>query len=134
MDETESLKELPSQRIRVLIADDHPAIRERLYNLITRQADLELVAQAVNGREAYELTLRLDPDVLVLDFEMPEMDGVEVARLLKSKGCRTSILIFSAHVDPLFIQSIIAEGISGYLAKDDGPEKLLRVIRTISQL
>lgn len=120
------------KRIRVLIADDHPVIRERLGKFLSGQRDIDLVGLATNGKEAYDLAQELHLDVLVLDIEMPEMDGPEVATRLIGTGCKTSILFFSAYFDKTFAQDILIEGVKGFFSKDEGPFKLLQAIRLAS--
>jgi DNA-binding NarL/FixJ family response regulator len=120
-----------NSKIRVVIADDHPYVREVLSNILSRQQDIELVGQAADGKEAYELTRALKPDVLVLDFEMPQVNGLEVAGRLLGEGTTTAIILFSAHSDPVFIKATLIKGVRGFVVKDEGPENLLQAIRRL---
>jgi DNA-binding NarL/FixJ family response regulator len=119
--------------IRIVIADDHPKFQAAVYNLLSRETDIEVIGQAINGKDAYQLTKDLQPDILVLDFEMPDMDGVEVARRLLLEKVETSIIILSAQADPVFIRSSLLIGIGGYVVKDQGAETLFQLIRLLFQ-
>ncbi len=122
------------KRIHVLIAETHPLLREGMSRIITRQKDMELVGETDNGEEAYGLAIKLNPDVLVLDFDLPGMNGVEVAQLLHSNGCKTSILVFSTYTDLFQTASNLIEGVSAYLPKDAGPARFLEAIRSLARL
>jgi DNA-binding NarL/FixJ family response regulator len=121
------------KRIRVLIAEAHPLLREGMSRVIARQEDMELVGETDSGEEAHGLALQLNPDVLVLDFEMPGLNGVEVAQLLQSSGCTTTILVFSTFTDLFLTASALIEGVSAYLPKDAGPARFLEAIRNLAQ-
>jgi DNA-binding NarL/FixJ family response regulator len=125
MDQTE-------QHIRVLIADDHSRMRDGIRKMIIRQIDMEVVGEAENGRKAVDLTVGLHPDVLVLDIQMPELDGIEVARYLKAIQAPVHILILSAYMDFHFIQAARELDISGYLSKDEAPQELVHAIRCVA--
>ncbi len=117
------------QRIRVLIADDHSRMRDGIRKMITRQPDMEVVGEAENGRTAVDLTESVCPDVLVLDIQMPEMDGIEVAGYLTQAGSAVHILILSAYMEYHFIQAAMDLDIDGYLSKDEAPQELVGAIR-----
>src|SRR5690348_12536089 len=93
------------QRIRVLIADDHSRMREGIRKMIGRQPDMVVVGEAENGRTAIDLSNDLHPDVLVLDIQMPEVDGIEVARYLSEIHSPVHVLILSAYLDYQFIHA-----------------------------
>jgi two-component system, NarL family, response regulator NreC len=118
--------------IRVLIADDHSRMRDGIRKLIARQFDMEVIGEAENGRVAVDLTKGLHPDVLVLDIQMPELDGIEVARYLKAELFPVHILILSAYLDYQFIQAAMDLKISGYLSKDEAPQELVKSIRCVA--
>ncbi|WP_322820541.1 response regulator transcription factor [Chloroflexus sp.] len=118
--------------IRVLIVDDQALIRTGIATLLSRKADIEVVGQAGNGREALELVAALDPDVVLMDVMMPVMDGVEATRKLAERGPRpTVIMLTTFHDDERVLQSIAA-GARGYLLKDVDHRVLADSIRTVA--
>jgi DNA-binding NarL/FixJ family response regulator len=120
-------------RIRVVLADDHPVMRMGIRNLLSRSADIHVIAEAGNGVEAIHLVDELAPDVLLLDMEMPVMDGVEVARRLKAKESPVKILVLSAYNDRQYILSVLEQGASGYLTKDEAPDTIVEAVRTVAK-
>ncbi len=118
--------------IRVLIVDDQALIRTGIATLLARKADIEVVGQAANGREALELVATLDPDVVLMDVMMPVMDGVEAARQLTQRGPRPAVIMLTTfHDDERVLQSIAA-GARGYLLKDVDHRVLADSIRTVA--
>jgi DNA-binding NarL/FixJ family response regulator len=115
--------------IRVLIADDHGVVRRGLAALIGEQDDLQLVAEASDGRQAVELTLEHAPDVALLDLSMPELDGIEATRAIVAAGSPTRITILTSFAEPPRIRAAISAGALGYLLKDCEPEELISGIR-----
>lgn len=119
--------------IRVILADDHPIIRKGIRDILSATLDIAVVAEAANGIEAIDLVRRFKPDVLLLDMEMPGMNGVEVTRKLKSSGVAIRILAFSAHDDWEFISGTLKEGAAGYMTKDESMEEVIEAIRGIAK-
>ncbi len=119
--------------IRVLLVDDHAGVRSFFRNLLNKVADIEVVGEAQNGREALQFVQQLKPDVLLLDIEMPGMTGVEVARILRDKQSKASILAVSAYDDRRLILRMLESGASGYLVKDEVPRYLVQAIRDVAQ-
>ncbi len=118
--------------IRVLIVDDQALIRTGIATLLARKADIEVVGQAANGREALELVATLDPDVVLMDVIMPVMDGVEATRQLTQRGPRPAVIMLTTfHDDERVLQSIAA-GARGYLLKDVDHRVLADSIRTVA--
>ncbi|WP_322489709.1 response regulator transcription factor [Chloroflexus sp.] len=118
--------------IRVLIVDDQPLIRTGIATLLARKADIEVVGQAGNGREALELVAALDPDIVLMDVMMPVMDGVEATRQLAARGPRPAVIMLTTfHDDERVLQSIAA-GARGYLLKDVDHRALAESIRTVA--
>ena len=115
--------------IRVIIADDHIAIRNGIRRLLSQKPDITIVGEAKNGVETLELTEKLNPDVLLLDIDMPDMNGVEVARRLRKKNIPVSILVVSSYTDESYVRMVLAEGVHGYLIKDDAPARIAEEIR-----
>src|SRR5512144_580482 len=98
---------------RVVLADDHTVVRQGLKRLLNRAPDLEVIGEASDGLEAINSVQELHPDVLLLDIEMPVMDGIEVARRLQEMGIKVRILILSAYDDREYIRSLLDNGVSG---------------------
>ncbi len=118
--------------IRVLIVDDQALIRTGIATLLARKADIEVVGQAANGREALELVAALDPDVVLMDVMMPVIDGVEATRQLTQRGPRPAVIMLTTfHDDERVLQSIAA-GARGYLLKDVDHRVLADSIRTVA--
>lgn len=115
--------------IRVALADDHPTFLSGLVAYLRDQPDIEVVATAANGRAALEAARRETPDVLVLDLEMPEMTGMEVAAALEDED--VNVLILSAYQDEDYIFGVLERGASGYLTKEEPLGEILRAIRGV---
>jgi DNA-binding NarL/FixJ family response regulator len=118
--------------IRVLLADDHQVVRVGIRKILNRADDLVVVGEATNGMEAVALTLELQPDVLLLDIEMPGLSGLGVAKHLKESGCQTQILVLSGYDDREYIQALLHEDIAGYLIKGETPGRIVTAIRSIA--
>ncbi len=123
-------KEAPT---RVVLADDHTVVRQGLKRLLNRAPDLEVIGEASDGLEAIHSVQELHPDVLLLDIEMPVMDGIEVARRLREMGMKVRILILSAYDDREYISALLDTGVSGYLVKGEAPGKIVEAVRGVAQ-
>jgi len=119
--------------IRVILADDHPVMRMGIRNLLSRSPDINVIAEAGNGIEALKLVDELNPDVLVLDMEMPVMDGVEVARRLRTAHSPVKVLVLSAYNDRQYILSVLEQGAAGYLTKDEAPDTIVEAVRSVAR-
>lgn len=121
------------EKIRVLLADDHTLFREGIRLLLERQSDMEVVAEAGDGREAVELAHRLQPHVVLMDIGMPEMNGMEATRLIHARDSSVRVLILTMHgTDDYFFRTLEA-GASGYLLKEAAPTDLLSAIRCVHE-
>ena len=118
--------------IRVVVADDHAVMRMGIVNLFNRQPDIEVIGEAKNGKEALELIQETSPDIIVLDMQMPIMDGVEVAMALRKMNSPVKILAFSAFDEKYYIISLLELGAAGYLTKDEDPSMLVKAVRGIA--
>lgn len=118
--------------VRVILADDHAVIRRGLRKILEKGSDILVVAEAGTGAEAIHLVRELKPDVLVLDIEMPDMNGDNVARELRKSHFPVAILILSAFNDRPFIEEIMQIGVDGYLTKDESPERIRAAIHNVS--
>ena len=118
---------------RVLLAEDNEIVRRGIRRLLNRAEDIEVVGEASNGVEALRLVDELLPDVLLLDVEMPLLNGIKVAKQLKKDGRNTHILVLSAYDDHEYIREMLAHGASGYLIKDEAPQRIIEAVRGIAQ-
>jgi two-component system, NarL family, response regulator LiaR len=118
---------------RVVLADDHDVVRQGLKRLLNRAPEIEVVGEASDGLEALNFVKELRPDVLLLDIEMPVMDGIEVARRLQELNLKVRILILSAYDDREYIRALLDIGVSGYLVKGEAPGKIVEAVRGVAQ-
>ena len=119
--------------IRVVIADDHPVMRDGIRNLLDKAIDIEVAGEAGDGVEALRLVEELDPDVLLLDMELPGLKGVEVAQRLQASGAAVRILALSAYNDEEYIRGLLASGAAGYLLKEEIPGTIVEAIRGVAR-
>lgn len=118
-------------KIRILIADDHEVVRKGLALVLRQEPDFEIVGEAHNGPEAVQRGRELCPDVLLLDFKMPGMNGDEVARQVRQHCPQTRFVILSgAEIEGALLEAM--EVVDGYLSKDVGPAELTHAIRTVA--
>jgi two-component system nitrate/nitrite response regulator NarL len=106
------------ERVRVIVADDHPLFREAIVRAVRERPDFELAGEAASGREALELVRTAKPDVAVLDLKMPELDGLEVARAIERDGLPTRVVILTAFTEGALVFQAVAAGAAAYLSKD----------------
>jgi DNA-binding NarL/FixJ family response regulator len=117
----------------ILLADDHQLLREGLRALLAQQDDMEVVGEAVNGIQAFEMARKLDPDVVIMDINMPELNGIDAARKIY-KHCRgVKVLALSVHRDQNFVLEMLRAGASGYLLKDCALDELVLAIRVVME-
>ena len=117
--------------IRVLIADDHPIVRQGLATGLDQEEDLEVVGQAKNGLEAVSQAGNLHPDIILMDLQMPEMDGVEAIQKIKEEAPDIGIIILTTYDTDDYIFRGIEVGARGYLLKDSPPEEVIKAIRAV---
>ncbi len=113
----------------MLIVDDQTLMREGLKTIIDMEEDMQVVGCAANGKEAYHMTRELQPDVILMDIRMPEMDGVESTRIIKKEIPQTTVIVLTTFDDDEYIIDALRHGASGYLLKDIPAEELLKAIR-----
>src|SRR3954466_4429705 len=118
--------------IRVLIVDDQSLIRIGIQALLSRKPDIEVVGQAADGAEALRQVAALDPDVVLMDIRMPNMDGVEAAPQLVARQARAGIIILTTFRDDSNVFSALAAGAPGYLLKDTDHKELAEAIRVVA--
>ncbi len=120
--------------VRIVLADDHPIVREGLRTVLETQADFEVIAEAVNGEEAVRLVAVLRPDILLLDLEMPLLDGVEAIRRIRASGPDTPrIIVFTAFDNDERIIHAVQAGANGYLLKGEPRDNIFNAIRITQQ-
>ncbi|MGI5819448.1 MAG: response regulator [Armatimonadota bacterium] len=116
--------------IRILIADDHPVVREGLVALINHRSDMTVVAEASNGREAVAAFLDHHPDVTLMDLRMPEMDGADAIAAIRERAPSARVIVLTTY-DDADIQRSLRAGAKAYILKDAGRDELLACIRTV---
>ena len=117
--------------IHVLIADDHFVVRQGLVTMLVPRNGMVVVGEAATGQEAVNLARALQPDVILMDMIMPEMDGPEAITLIKKENPKARILVLSSFGDSKQVSGAIQAGASGYLLKDSSPDDLLQAIRSV---
>ena len=117
--------------IRILIVDDHAVVRKGLIMVLRQEADFEVVGDAQNGRVGLEAAQRLDPDIVLIDLVMPEMDGQEMALALRKSNPNIKIMMLTGTEVDDRVYDLVAAGIEGYVLKNIEPGELLRAIRSV---
>jgi DNA-binding NarL/FixJ family response regulator len=118
-------------RIRLLLCDDHRILREGLKSLIERQPDMEVVAEAENGREIIQLARELSPDIIIMDVSMPDMNGIEATRQIIFETPSARVLALSVHAGRKFIMEMLRAGASGYVLKECAFEELVNAVHAV---
>jgi DNA-binding NarL/FixJ family response regulator len=124
---------MTSKKIRILLADDHAVVRRGFGRILAAHADMEVVGEAGNGREAVELAEELKPDVVVMDVSMPELNGIEATRRLMKAAPRVRVLALSMHKDSVYVREILRAGAQGYLLKDASDDDFINAVRAVGQ-
>ncbi|MCG3209700.1 MAG: Transcriptional regulatory protein DegU [Anaerolineae bacterium] len=122
-----------SDKIRVIVADDHAVVRQGVRDYLTDEADIEVVAEAGDGAEALAQVDALQPDVVLLDIQMPNVSGLEAVGRIKAQHPDVKILILTSYDSDPYIFNLLKTGINGYLLKTAGPDELVRAVRTVYQ-
>lgn len=118
--------------IKIILADDHNVLREGLKSLLNQQQDFEVIGEADNGRDAVRLTKKLEPDIVVLDIGMPNMNGIQATQHIVAEVPDTKVLALSMHSDHQFVVKMLQAGASGYMLKDCAYEELISAVRDIT--
>lgn len=124
-------REYNSDKIRILIADDHPLLRQALKNVLEKQTDFEVVAEAGDGEEAVKLAGELTPDIVIMDISMPRLNGLEATKQIKVKYPEISVLVLTIHNDNEHILNILQAGAGGYLIKSVYGDEVIHAIRSL---
>jgi DNA-binding NarL/FixJ family response regulator len=118
--------------IRVLVADDQSMVRAGFRMLLTGESDIEVVAEASNGREAVDKAARFDPTVVLMDIRMPELDGLEATRRILAADPDARVLVLTTFDLDEYVYEALQAGASGFVLKDDPPEQLIAAVRTVA--
>ena len=120
-----------NETYKVIVADDHPGIRSGVRDMIEESGEFEVIAEAADGKDALSYVKKLIPDLLILDVQLPDIRGPEIARRLKSENLPTVILALSAYGLSDFVIDMVENGAQGYLTKEQAPEFLLEAARDL---
>lgn len=118
--------------IRVLIADDHPVLRAGLISLLSSEPDIEVVGEAENGPECVDMALKLAPDVILMDINMPGGSGLEALQQIEQEAAGGRVLILTMHDDIQYLKHVLSNGGSGYILKQAASEELISAVRTVA--
>jgi DNA-binding NarL/FixJ family response regulator len=127
------MTERPDEKIKILIADDHPVVREGLATMLSRQSNIEVVGEAENGAVAIEKAGSARPDIILMDLRMPEVDGVEAMRRIKKVHPEISFIVLTTYNNDEYIFKGIEAGARAYLLKDSPREDLFKAIEAVSR-
>ena len=118
--------------LRIFLADDHTVMREGLKSLVNAQSDMDVIGEADNGRATLQRVRELQPDVIILDISMPDLNGIQVTERLKRMGHKTTVLVLTAHDDNGYLRQLLEVGASGYVLKKAAAEELINAIRVVA--
>lgn len=124
---------MQNKKTRILLADDHAVVRNGFRMILAAQEDMDVVGEASNGREAVEVATILQPDIVVMDVTMPELNGIEATRRIAIAAPKTRVLALSMHKDAVYVREILRAGAKGYLLKDSGEGDLLMAVRAVAR-
>ncbi len=119
------------EKIHILIADDHPVVREGLATLFSAYDEMELVGQAANGQEAVDKAREVSPDVIIIDLKMPGMDGLVALREISRERTNARLIVLAGYADDEQIAAALASGAHGFLLKDAAPDQLVEAVRAV---
>lgn len=120
------------KKIRILLADDHRMVRKGFRLILESEDDLEVVGEAGDGRQAVEMALSLKPDVVVMDVTMPDWNGIEATRQLRTQAPNIKVLALSVHRDGVYVREIVRAGAEGYILKESADTELLTAVREVA--
>lgn len=116
---------------RILLVDDHQVLREGMRSLLEKQEGMEVVGEAGDGRKALELVRELQPDIVIMDVNMPHLDGIDATRLITRECPKTSVLALSMYLRKTFVLEMFKSGARGYILKEDAFAEIVEAIKTI---
>jgi len=131
--ETSSLvtKRRQSAKTRIVLTDDHPLLRKALKDLLAKEADIEIVGEAGDGKEAVRLAIEMVPDMVIMDISMPNMDGLEATRQIKAACPNVAVLVLTVHTDDECILKILQAGAAGYIIKSAFGDEVVQAVRSV---
>ena len=118
--------------LRIFLADDHTVMREGLKSLVNAQADMDVIGEADNGRATLQKVRELQPDVIILDVSMPDLNGIQVTERLRRTCQNVTVLVLTAHDDNGYLRQLLEVGASGYVLKKAAAEELINAIRVVA--
>ena len=118
--------------LRVLVADDHPVVLAGIRALLNRNPGIEIIGEAHDGRTALQMAIELQPSILVLDFSMPDLNGVEVTKRLLAERPHSKVIVLTVHEDRSYLRKLIEAGAVGYVLKRSAADDLLRAIQAVA--
>lgn len=121
-----------TEKIRVMLVDDHDVVRSGLKSLLSAEPGIEIVGEAANGRDAIEKVAEIKPDVVVMDISMPTMDGMEATRIISSKYGESRVLALTVHEDKQYFFEMLSAGAKGYVTKQAASEDLVSAIEAVA--
>ena len=121
-----------SEAIKVMLVDDHAVVRAGYQMLLKNSSELEVIAEADSGEEAYRLHNVHNPDVIVMDLSLPGISGLETIKRINARDSKTKILVFSMHEEVIFVEQALQAGASGYITKSSDPQLLVEAIKKLS--
>ena len=121
-------KDNPRKIISVLLADDHLVVRAGIRQFLEQNPDIKVIAEANDGQEVCTLMEQIKPDVVVLDIQMPKLNGIEVSRWIRAQHLTTGILVLTAYDDEPYVQAVLQAGANGYLLKTAEPKEIVRAV------
>ena len=119
--------------IRVVLADDHAVVRSGLRAVLGSARDIEVIGEAANGRDAIAIVKRLEPDVVIMDLTMSEMDGMAATRELVEQGSATRVLVLTMHAEEEYLLQVLQAGAAGYIVKSAADRDLVDAVRTVAK-
>lgn len=122
---------MTKEMIKLILVDDHEVVRKGLKALFEEEEDIEVIGEAADGKTALEVAGHLRPDLVLLDLNMPHLNGIETARILSKTHPKVKILVFSMHNNEDYVVKSIQNGVDGYLLKDSDKDEIMKAIRTI---
>ncbi|HSG16411.1 MAG TPA: response regulator transcription factor [Anaerolineae bacterium] len=120
-------------KISLILADDHAVVRSGLRMLLEAQPDIEIVAEAESGRQAIDQVRAIRPDVVLMDIQMPDVNGIEATQRIKELAPETAVLVLTMHEDDQYFFEMLHAGASGYMPKRAAPDELVSAIRTVAR-
>lgn len=120
-----------TDKIAIMLVDDHPLLRQALRDILEKQADFEVVAEADNGEEAVRLALEMLPNIVIMDISMPKLNGLEATRQIKAERPGINVLVLTVHDDTEHLLGILEAGAAGYLTKGVYGQEVVRAVRVV---